>query len=176
MRPGNKAPRLVEEVDWDNWQPAEKAVLCYVLHNGEVLLIHKKKGLGAGKINAPGGRINPGESPLEAAVRETEEETGIRPVNPVEMAELSFIFTDGYSLHGRIFVANQFKHTQFTQKVGTLVETDEAFPFWCSQEKIPYEDMWEDDAHWLPHVLEGKYVKGFFVFEGDRMLSKRVVF
>ncbi|RKX74483.1 MAG: NUDIX hydrolase, partial [Spirochaetes bacterium] len=55
------------------WKPVEEAVLCFIRDRKEekVLLIHKKTGLGAGLINAPGGRIDPGETPEEAAVRET---------------------------------------------------------------------------------------------------------
>ena len=49
-----------------DWKPVEEAVLCFVRdrENRRVLLIHKKTGLGAGLINAPGGRIEKGESPM----------------------------------------------------------------------------------------------------------------
>ncbi|MEM4548010.1 MAG: NUDIX domain-containing protein, partial [Thermofilaceae archaeon] len=42
------------------------AVLCFLLRDGEVLLIRKKKGFGAGKLVGVGGRIEPGETPEEA--------------------------------------------------------------------------------------------------------------
>jgi len=38
-------------------------VLCFLLRDGEVLLIRKKRGFGAGKINGVGGRIEPSEMP-----------------------------------------------------------------------------------------------------------------
>ncbi len=50
---------------WENWEPRERATLCFVRRENEVLLIRKKRGLGAGKINGPGGRIEPGETPAE---------------------------------------------------------------------------------------------------------------
>jgi 8-oxo-dGTP diphosphatase len=34
--------------------------------------------------------------------------------------------------------------------------------------------MWEDDRYWLPLALGGQSFRAFFVFDGDRMLSKRV--
>jgi len=34
--------------------------------------------------------------------------------------------------------------------------------------------MWEDDAKWLPIVLEGKGFRGFFEFDGEKMLSHHV--
>ena len=49
----------VSDVDWTNWTPTERATLLFVIRDGQMLLIHKKKGLGAGKINGPGGRIEP---------------------------------------------------------------------------------------------------------------------
>jgi 8-oxo-dGTP diphosphatase len=137
-----------------------------VRDNNDLLLIHKKTGLGAGKINAPGGRIEPDETPRLAAIRETEEETGIIPINPEQRAELSFIFTNGYSIHGTVFLATEYS--------GTMIETPEALPFWRSIEDLPFERMWEDDTLWLPKVLNGAYVQGFFIFDEDSMLSHRI--
>jgi 8-oxo-dGTP diphosphatase len=130
------------------------------------MLIHKKTGLGKGKINAPGGRIDPGETAYDAAIRETHEEIGLIPYSPVQVGELFFIFIDGYSLHGTVFWSTSFS--------GTPVETDEAKPFWCPINAIPYREMWEDDRYWLPLVLEGNRIKGYFIFENDTMLSNKI--
>ncbi|MBF0431564.1 MAG: 8-oxo-dGTP diphosphatase [Fibrobacteria bacterium] len=156
----------VSEVDWEHWVPRETAVLCFVRDADKVMLIHKKTGLGKGKINAPGGRIEKGESPYDAAIRETIEETGITPINPVQGAELSFIFTDGYSLHGTVFFADAF--------TGELTNTREADPFWCLSNDIPYTEMWEDDQYWVPLAMAGIYIKGYFIFDDDKMMSMRV--
>ena len=128
-----------------------------------MLLIRKKRGLGAGKINGPGGRLEPGETPLAAAIREVEEEVCVTPARIEARGELSFDFTDGYRLHAHVFVAFAF--------AGTPAETPEADPFWCDLDALPYENMWADDALWLPHVLAGRSVRGRFVFEDDRMLD-----
>ena len=53
-----------------DWTPNMRANLVFLTRGEEVLLIHKKTGLGAGKINGPGGKLEPGESPLDAARRE----------------------------------------------------------------------------------------------------------
>jgi len=47
--------------DWNTWTPKERGTLCFVLQEGRILLIEKKRGLGAGKVNGPGGRIEPGD-------------------------------------------------------------------------------------------------------------------
>ena len=75
----------VSQIDWDVWEPAETAVLCYLIVDGSVLLIEKKRGLGAGLVNAPGGHIEADETAAEAAVRETSEETGLTVQEPVHM-------------------------------------------------------------------------------------------
>ena len=54
------------DIDWERWQPRERATLLFVIRGGEILLIRKLRGLGAGKINGPGGRIDAGETPLAA--------------------------------------------------------------------------------------------------------------
>jgi 8-oxo-dGTP diphosphatase len=156
----------VREIDWSSWQFTDHAVLCFIRVDSRLLLIRKKRGLGAGKINAPGGRLEPGETPLQAAIRETREEVGLVPEDPLQQGELSFVFRDGYSLYCSVFFATSYR--------GRLVETDEAQPFWCAESAIPYPEMWADDALWLPQALQGRYVRGVFIFDGDRMVSRRI--
>jgi len=67
--------RNLGDIDWATWTPVDTATLLFVVRHTEVLLIRKKRGLGAGKINGPGGRLEKGESLAECAVRETEEGT-----------------------------------------------------------------------------------------------------
>jgi 8-oxo-dGTP diphosphatase len=159
-------PRLVREIDWQTWSPAEKATLLFVLVDGRILLIDKKTGLGAGKINGPGGRIDPGETALQGAIREVQEELCVTPTGVREAGELFFQFMDGYSLHGTVFTASGFD--------GELCETHEAAPRWTPLDRIPYERMWEDDALWLPLLLKGERFMGFFTFDGDVMLDALV--
>jgi len=150
-------------INWLDWTPRERAVLCFIVADGRVMLIHKKRGLGGGKINAPGGRLEPGETLAEGAIRETIEETGVRPIAPEKAGEISFQFLDGYSLHCTVFIAHGCE--------GTEIETDEALPFWCSIDEVPYGGMWEDDRHWLPLLLQREMFAGFFVFDGEAMQS-----
>ncbi len=164
----HEVPDSVDQIDWENWVPREEAVICYMVDqkNQKVLLMHKKTGLGEGKVNAPGGRIEPGETALEAAVRECQEEVHMTPQNLEMRMELHFQFKDGYSLRGEAFFCTQWE--------GEPMETREADPFWCPLDAIPYERMWEDDIHWLPRALKGEVMRGFYVFDGDVMLSQRI--
>jgi 8-oxo-dGTP pyrophosphatase MutT (NUDIX family) len=52
-------------------------VLIYGVRDGNVLLMHRKREPNLGLWVAPGGKIEPGESPYETALREFAEETGL---------------------------------------------------------------------------------------------------
>lgn len=158
----------LRDIDWPNWTPVDLATLVFVVRDGQILLIRKKRGLGAGKINGPGGRIDPGETAIECAVREVEEELCVTPTGLDERGELLFQFTDRYSIHVHVFTAGDCR--------GEPRETDEAIPLWTDLERIPYEEMWADDRVWLPSMLAGKAFAGRFIFDGDAMLDYTIDF
>lgn len=152
----NQAP---SPVDWTSWVPAVPATLMFIVRDGQVLLIEKKRGLGAGKINGPGGKIDPGETPLAAIVRETQEELCITPLDPVKLGELWFSMGELPDIHCHVYRAGDF--------TGTPTETEEAIPLWARVDAIPYSRMWEDDVLWLPLLLGGTTFLGRFVFERE---------
>jgi len=155
-------PRFCD-VDWSAWQPKEHATVLLVLRDGKALLIHKKRGLGAGKLNGPGGRIEPGETPEEGAVREVEEELLITPTGVKPAGQLFFQFRDGHSIHCHVFTATGYR--------GEPTETDEAAPVWWSVDELPYHRMWADDRIWMPLLLADRTFTGRFLFDGDQMLG-----
>lgn len=148
-------------IDWEDWRPEMRATLMFILDGDEVLLIRKLRGIGAGKINGPGGKIDPGETPLEAAVRETQEELEVTPLNPRKMGELYFAMSDLPDIFVHVYMAREYE--------GTASETPEAVPLWTHRHRIPYDLMWEDDEYWLPRMLEGGLFRGRFYFEGERI-------
>lgn len=155
--------RSCSDIHWPTWKAVDEATLLFVVQGGQVLLIRKQRGLGAGKINGPGGRIHAGETPLEAAIREVQEEVCVTPYEIVECGELSFQFVDGYSIHVHVFRAAGCH--------GEAAQTPEAIPLWTPLDAIPYDEMWADDRIWLPLMLAGTRFEGRFVFDGDAMLD-----
>lgn len=160
------AARTCAAIDWAAWEPNMRATLLFIIHGGSVLLMEKKRGLGAGKINGPGGKIDPGESGLECAIRETEEELCVTALDAESVGVLKFQFIDGLGIHCEVFRATRFE--------GTPTETDEGIPCWHPLDAIPYHRMWQDDIHWLPGVLAGGRFSGEFIFDGDTMLDHQV--
>lgn len=156
----------LQDIDWLHWEAKVFATLLFIIKEDQILLIHKKRGLGAGKVNAPGGHVEPGETPMEGAIREVQEEVCVTPLNIRKCGELYFQFKDGLSMKGFVFSATDFE--------GVPQETDEALPFWSSIHKIPFNQMWEDDQYWIPLMLEQKYFEGKFIFDGDQMLDHQI--
>jgi 8-oxo-dGTP diphosphatase len=158
-----ESPRLIANIDWRTWKARDPATIVYIVVEGSVLLIRKKRGLGAGKINAPGGRLEPGETLEECAIREVREELLITPHGLELIGENLFQFVDGYSLHAHVFRASGLS--------GTPTETDEAAPLWYPVNNLPYDEMWEDDQLWVPLVLSRTRFHARYIFDGDRMLD-----
>lgn len=150
------------QIHWPVWKPTEIAVLCFVFRGEEVLLIEKLRGLGAGKVNGPGGRLEDGETPEQAAVRELQEEISVTPDKLSKLGNVKFAFVTGYHLECWIFRADEH--------VGVPTESAEAIPFWNRIDSVPFERMWEDDKYWFPYLVRGEPFEGRFIFDGDRML------
>jgi len=156
-----------DAIDWDAWEPAFDATLLFVVRDDEMLMIEKKRGLGAGKVNAAGGKIDPGETPLEAAVREFEEELVAHPVDPRKLGEIAFEVIDGASIRIHVFRADGIR--------GEPQETEEAVPLWSPLADLPFDRMWADDRYWLPLLVEDRPFQVRTVFEGDKLLGHEVV-
>ncbi|MFZ6015525.1 MAG: 8-oxo-dGTP diphosphatase [Patescibacteria group bacterium] len=132
--------------------------LCYVIIQDKILLAKKKRGLGVGKWNGPGGKALPGETPEQACSREFFEETGARVNNLEHRGIIEFIFENkpDWNQQCHIFVSGSL--------IGEPQETQEMLPAWFFLSEIPYHLMWEDDPIWLPGVVAGGKVSMRFIF------------
>lgn len=153
----------LDDIDWYNWTPEQRATLLFVVRDGKILLIRKKRGFGKGKINGPGGKIEINETPLHAAIRETQEELLVIPTNVKEAGFLRFQFLNNFSMSVSVFIAGGC--------IGDVQETDEAIPIWTPISSIPYNEMWPDDIHWIPSMLSKQYFRGRFLLDNDILLG-----
>lgn len=156
----------VRQFDWSSWSPGVKSTLVFVKCDQSLLLIHKKTGLGKGKINGPGGKVEPNEGWVACARREVYEELNIEVGSLHWSAELRFLMSDYPDILCHVFMTDAFS--------GEPSESREAKPFWCPISEVPYAQMWEDDQYWLPRALLGERVLGLFSFDEDQMLSLAV--
>ena len=155
--------KQLSDIDWSTWTAQDPATLVFVFRDDEILLINKKTGLGKGKVNGPGGKVDPGETPEVAAIRECDEELDIRVSNLEYCGEHRFQFIDGLSIHVWVYRTRDFE--------GVPTESLEAEPLWTRLDEIPFDQMWEDDRYWLPMVVRGERFQTRWVFDGDRMVD-----
>lgn len=152
------------------WDPEEmtEGALVHPVRDGRMLLLQKKRGVGAGNLIGPGGKLEPGESPAEAGIREVREETGVRIHDLDRVGVLEFVFGEDPFMRPHVFVAREFS--------GTPRESDEGVPEWHEVDALPYDRMWEDDRYWFPYMLAGEPFRARFRFDadGERMLAGEV--
>ncbi|MBL7053433.1 MAG: 8-oxo-dGTP diphosphatase [Candidatus Portnoybacteria bacterium] len=137
----------------------------------KILLAMKKRGFGKGRWNGVGGKIDlekGDKSVLCSAIRETEEEIGVKINNPERVAVMDFHFPEvpkekDFDQQVHVFLVKDWE--------GEPIETEEMAPKWFNLDKIPFDQMWDDDKHWLPHVLEEKKLKAKFVFDKEEKIA-----
>jgi len=145
------------------------ATICIIRDGSRILLGMKKEGLGAGKWNGFGGKVEQGETVEQGALRELKEEAGLVAEIMKKHAELTFKFPHKpeWDQVVHVFVSDNWS--------GVPTESEEMRPEWFSADNLPYKQMWISDAHWLPPVLEGKFVRATFVWAPDgSILEKKV--
>lgn len=131
--------------------------------DGKILLGRKRRGMGFGKWNGFGGKIEAGETMRECAARELFEESSlrVRPEALIPAGDLYFHQPSDpqWSHAGVVYFAQDWE--------GTPHLSEEMEPRWFSPAEFPYEEMWMADRIWLPMILSGKKIRGTIYFAED---------
>lgn len=135
----------------------------YLVRGDEVCLGMKKKhhnkSFGVGKWNGFGGKIELGETPEEAAIRECQEECGVTPLNMAKVAIIHFIDKES----GIDDIMNTYLCEEFA---GEPHDTAEMSPKWFKKDSLPYDQMWSDDKYWMGKMLSGEIFKAKIIIKG----------
>ena len=99
------------------------AVSAALLHEGRVLMVRRRHPPNAGLLALPGGRVEPGESLMAAAIRELQEETAIRG-EPRHV--LTVVHDRQYDTYGRLLGHYVIVVVQCRWLAGTAVAGDDA--------------------------------------------------
>ncbi len=129
----------------------------------QVLLGRKKFGLGEGNFVGLGGKLESGETAVDAAVREVAEESGVR-VRARDLqarGKLRYYFPhrESWSQESHVFLTDRWELEPR--------ESNELNPVWFDVESVPFSEMWDDARFWLPQVLAGGSVYRSFTFGPD---------
>ena len=142
-KPPVKAPEPSEkEVKEDEDEtPHKQGVGVIVVRDGKVLTGTRLKGKGVGLIGGPGGHIEEGESPEEAARRETYEEFGIIPKDLVRIGHrletgegVKLSRDDAENVRSTIYLCTDFKGEPECDGV------EMALPTWRNMEDLSIMD------------------------------------
>ena len=104
----------------------ELTVLCLLQDGDRILLQNRVKNDWQG-YTLPGGHVEPGESFVDAVIREMKEETGLDIKNPRLVGVKQFPIKDGR------YVVFLFKATEYS---GTVVSSDEGQMEWVEGNRL----------------------------------------
>lgn len=154
-----------------------ETVLCFVRdHEGRFLFMARGKKPGdvhAGKYNAPGGKIEPGESPVEALRREVEEETGLRVT---AYRRLGFLAFPGFHHDAAGLPVDESMHVFLvTGWEGRLVaECEEGELEWVAADDVLKLPLWEGDRLFIPYVVSARRFEGKLTYEHGKLTAWQI--
>ena len=131
----------------------ELTVLCLLHHNGQYLLQDRVKKDWNG-FTLPGGHVEPGESIVDAVVREMKEETGLTITDPKLCGVKHFPIKEGR------YIVFLFEATEYT---GELCSSEEGQMHWVRTEELDRVNLVSDfmdllDVMLDPRLSEFQYV------------------
>ena len=140
----------------------ELTVLCLISNGNKVLLQNRIKDDWKG-YTLPGGHVEPGESFVDAVIREMKEETGLYIKNPRLAGVKQFPVRDGKYENGR-YIVFLFKTNEFT---GDIISSDEGKMEWVEISKLSELET-VDDLEELLEVINNPELTEFqYLVDGD---------
>lgn len=135
----------------------ELTVLCLITDGGRMLLQNRVKNDWQG-YTLPGGHVEPGESFVNAVIREMKEETGLDIKNPRLVGVKQFPIKDGR------YVVILFRTNEYS---GTVMSSDEGQMEWVESNRLS-EINTVDDFEDLMRVINDPALTEFqYLVDGD---------
>ena len=144
-------------------ETVELTVLCLIRRGDEYLLQDRVKKDWKG-FTLPGGHVEPGESIVDAVVREMKEETGLTVKNPKLCGVKQFPISGESDENGRylvfLFVADKFS--------GEIVSSEEGTMHWVKKEDLPKVNLVNDFKELLDVMLDENLSEFQYVVEDGK--------
>ena len=143
------------------------ATLCYVRRAGKTLMIHRVKkanDMHQGKWNGLDGKLEPGETPEECAIREIREESGLQAKNLTFKGMITFPgFANEEDWYTYIFVVNDFE--------GELIESAEGNLKWIDDNQLLTLNLWPGDRVFIPWLEQPGFFSGKFIYKNGQFID-----
>ncbi len=136
-----------------------KATVCIPIKNNKVLLAMKTRKIGVGCWNGFGGGVEERETIAECAIRELEEESGLRAkisdLEKVAIVDFHNEKSDGSIFISQVhfFLVKDWDGEPVATKDGAMIN-----PTFFDIDNLPYDKMMPADKAFFPLILKGKKV------------------
>jgi len=131
--------------------------------------IKRENDMHMGKWNGLGGKLEPGETPEECAIREVLEESGLKVRNPKFKGLITFPgFANEEDWYTFIFVIEHFE--------GELIDPSEGYLEWIEDTKLLDLPLWEGDHIFLKWLDRPGFFSGKFIYKNGKFIEHSVVF
>lgn len=145
-------------------ESVELTVLCLIHKNGRYLLQDRIKNDWKG-YTLPGGHIEPGESIVDAVIREMQEETGLTIRHPHLCGVKQFPLEEGRYI---VFI---FETEEFE---GDLRSSEEGTMHWIDERELSKVNLVEDFEDLIEVMLDDELMEFQYVIEdGEWLVIKR---
>jgi 8-oxo-dGTP diphosphatase len=148
------------------------ATLCYLRKDRHTLMIHrikKENDMHAGKWNGLGGKLEPGETPEECAIREIQEESGLTVKSLKLRGIITFPgFSDDEDWYTFLFVVEDFE--------GELIDSPEGELRWVPDKELLALNLWPGDRIFIPWLGRREFFSGKFIYKDRQLVEHGVVF
>ena len=148
------------------------STLVYVVKDHKTLMLHrvKKKGdIHQDKYNGLGGKIEPGEAPLQCAKREVLEESGLTAKKVTFKGNLFFPEFDKQNRDWQVYL---YRVDEFEGEL--LFESAEGKLEWFSNKEVLDLNLWEGDKIFIPYVYGPQIIEGIFRYKDGKLDSHQL--
>ncbi len=135
----------------------ELTVLCLITDRSRLLLQNRTKNDWQG-YTLPGGHVEPGESFVDAVIREIKEETGLDIKNPRLAGVKQFPIENGR------YIVILFKATEYS---GTVVSSDEGQMEWVESDRLSEINTVEDFEDLIRVINDPELTEFQYLVDGD---------